>query len=419
MKTYSKGFVQKDRGYWRAVISWQEDGKQHKMRRSTKVRCYPDKRDPDGKILKSDNRGKSAAEEILRRWRDELIAAQSAAESEPVTCDATLYDYAKGYFDLLHVKESTKSGYKAALSHLLGTDAGKTKIGDLTATDLYRWEQAMYEDGLKENTVAHYHAFVAQVLKHAVAEGDIPRSPAVPMRAPRRRPKPVNALTESATTHILERIASMGTSPLAVASTIALTTGMRRAEVCALRWLDVDLDHRTIHVIHALTKGHGFSLDTPKDPAGGDATRDIEIGLGLTELLKRRKEAMREEVASLGAGWDDSLFVIGNAAGAFKNPEVLGREWSTMVQLEGWRGTQGEPLRFHDLRHAFATLAIADGMDVMVLARVLGHRDASTTLNVYATALTDAKRAGMERMDSLMLGKDRQAPRGKHFRIPA
>ena len=58
-------------------------------------------------------------------------------------------------------------------------------------------------------------------------------------------------------------------------------------------------------------------------------------------------------------------------------------------------------------------------MNVMVLAKVLGHRDATTTLNVYATALADAKRSEMERMDSIVFQNTGEAPRGKHFRMPA
>lgn len=418
MKDYSQGFVQKHHNQWRAIISWQENGKQQKMRRSTGVRCYPDKVDQDGKVVKQDNRGKGAAEDFLRKWREELIVQESSMPEAP-RCDATLYDYAKQYFDLLHIKESTRSGYRAALRHLIGTDAGNTKICDLTANDLYAWEKSMYEEGLKENTVAHYHAFVAQVLKHAVADGDLARSPAVHMRAPKRRPKPVNALTREGVAAILQRVGTMGTTSLAVATTLALATGMRRAEICALRWLDVDLGKRVIHVNHSLTKGHGFSMDTPKDPAGGDATRDVEFGQGLTELLTRRRAAMREEVELLGGEWDDTLYVIGAPDGSFKNPETLGKEWSMLVKLEGWKGTQGELVRFHDLRHAFATLAIAGGMDVMVLAKVLGHRDATTTLNVYATALADAKRNEMERMDALVFPSATATPRGKHFRVPA
>lgn len=69
-----------------AVLSWQEDGRQRRIRRSTGVRCYPDKTDADGKVVKQDNRGKGAAEDFLRKWRDELIAQEVV---EPETPAAT------------------------------------------------------------------------------------------------------------------------------------------------------------------------------------------------------------------------------------------------------------------------------------------------------------------------------------------
>ncbi|MBR3328491.1 MAG: hypothetical protein IKG22_14345 [Atopobiaceae bacterium] len=104
---------------------------QRRIHRSTGVRCYPDKTDADGKVVKQDNRGKGAAEDSLRKWFDELIAKE-VVEPETPRYDATLYDYAKEYFDLLHVKEGTRSGYRAALSHLIGTEAGNTKLYDLS-----------------------------------------------------------------------------------------------------------------------------------------------------------------------------------------------------------------------------------------------------------------------------------------------
>ena len=83
MRTYSQGFVQKDRKNWMAVLSWQEDGRQRRIRRSTGVRCYPDKTDADGKVVKQDNRSKGAAEDFLRKWRDGLIAQEVAEPETP------------------------------------------------------------------------------------------------------------------------------------------------------------------------------------------------------------------------------------------------------------------------------------------------------------------------------------------------
>jgi integrase len=111
---------------------------------------------------------------------------------------------------------------------------------------------------------------------------------------------------------------------------------------------------------------------------------------------------MEEELSGAGE-WDEGLYVAGDAVtGAFGNPEVLGREWAALTAAEGWRGTQGEHVRFHDLRHTFATPAIANKMDVMTVASILGHRDVSTTLNVYAIALEESKRKTMDAVDGIL-----------------
>lgn len=401
MRNYTNGFVRKNGNYWMAVISWQEDGQQSKTSKSTGIRCYKDRRGPDGSVTRRDNRGKAAAEEFLKNWRDELV------EEERRTCGmvestSTLYEYAKHYLDLHNARPSTKDGYRSALRRLAGTECGNTPMRELTADSFLKWENDMLEDGLNQNTIAHYHAFVAQVVKYAVAVGDVLRSPLGGMRPPRRRPKPVNSLTPEGVGEASKKLDNMGATPLAIAARLALMTGMRRGEICALRWQDVDLAKRQISVLHALSKGKGFVMDTPKDVAGKDSRRTVSIGPRLAELLMERKDAMREARGEF-CDWNESLFVAGDpVTGAFLNPQVLGREWAMLARAENWRGTQGEIVRFHDLRHTFATLAIANHVDVMTVAGLMGHRDVSTTLNVYAIALEESKRVAMDEMDAVL-----------------
>ena len=187
---------------------------------------------------------------------------------------------------------------------------------------------------------------------------------------------------------------------------LAIATGMRRGEICALRWQDIDLESSspTIHVVHALTQDKGFKLDTLKDPKGGDTTRDVPIGPKLQSWLKEHRSCQESELHQLDFAFDNSLYVVGNPLDkSFKKPEVLGREWRMLARAEGWKGSQGEPPRFHDLRHTFATLAIQDKvMDVMALSRILGHKDASMTLNIYADALEESKRNGMDAYDATL-----------------
>ena len=94
---------------------------------------------------------------------------------------------------------------------------------------------------------------------------------------------------------------------------------------------------------------------------------------------------------------------MGNAVtGAWKSPMALGQEWRAFVRVAKLVGSQGEPPRFHDLRHTFATMAISSGVDVKTVSAILGHSNAAMTLNVYADALADSKKVGMDLMGRIM-----------------
>ena len=396
-RSYSTGYVVKDYGTWRAIINWQgPDKKQHRLSKTTKVKCSP---------KKGDNRGKGAAEEFLRKWRDELVLQEQECE-EIIESSTPFQTYCQQFLNLLNIKTSTRTGYLAAMKWITESELGSLPICQITRTDIAQWEKGLIDSGLSSATAAHYHAFVSQVLKSAYEEGHIRKNPMSGLRAPKRPPKPVNSLSSEQRAEVLAKMDTIGYTSFSMGVRIALLTGMRRGEICALRWqdLDIDTDRPSIHVVHSLTKDKGFKLDTPKDPAGGDTKRIIPIGKKLKDYLVQYRDMQAELARRLDSELDGTLYVLGNPLdGSFKNPEMLGREWRMLASAEGWKGSQGEAVRFHDLRHTFATLAIKDRvMDVMTLSKILGHRDASMTLNIYADALEESKRAGMDALDATL-----------------
>ena len=417
-RIYTKGFVFKHCGRWRLGIDYREEnGKRGRLTKLTQIRCGEDVIDKStGKVLKRDNRGKAQASILLSQWHDALVLAESAAETERRQheeeerlqngcADTLFYEYAKGYLNKHHAKESTLTGYKAALRKLNGSRAANTPIGLLTAKEVLEWESELYRDGLSQTTVAKYHSFVSQVLKFATSVGDIDRHPLKGvMRAPRAVPKPVNALVEKTALDVIQVLSSMERSDLTIGALTAIRTGMRRAEICALRWSDIDFPGGTIHLTHSLTKVEGgWKLDTPKDPCGGDATRDIPLGPNLKRLLDEWGKAQKAQLDDFGVPWSDTLYVIGNPyTGKYKSPEVFGRAWTTLAKVMNWTGTQNETVTLHDLRHTFATLAVSHGMDIMCLASILGHRDPGFTLRRYAIALEETKRNSMWMMDGVL-----------------
>lgn len=410
-RAYTQGFVSKHGGKWRAVINWQgEDGKQHRLTRTTGVRCYPDKVDERTGEVTPDNRGKASAETALRRWRDELVAAEDErSRLENASCDTTFVEYAELYVMRKELSQAVRPvtirGYRSHISKIRGTEIGDSRLRDVTPKLIVAWEQDMAAEGLSSTTLSHIHVFAKQVFTCACKMGDLSTNPFERVDAPRRKAKPVNALSAQEVAKLNRALAGFGPSPLAVGARIALSTGMRQGEVCALRWSDVDLAGHTIRVTHSLTRSAGrYVLSSPKTES---SLRNVPFGEGLLAVLMERKRAMAADREEFGLEWDDSLFVIGSSVnGTWYSPQVLGHEWHALARAAGLVGTQGIPPRFHDLRHTFATLAISSSsgnLDVKTVSSILGHSNAAMTLNVYADALADSKREGMEVMDRIML----------------
>jgi len=401
-KTYGNGFVFKTKrsAHWSMAIPWtDETGRKGRATKVSSVACYPDKVNPDG-TTKQDNRGKTLAEQALRVWRDELVRNTE----EGVSTSTPLYSFTKSYIEekrrLKTVNYNTAYGYEIIAKQLLGTELGSCPITDVTPDMIRDFEAQLLEDGLSSVTVNKVHVLLKSVCKEAVRSDMLSRNPFDRVDPPKRRPKPINSLTVDGLKALNSKLAELEGEPMVVAARLALMTGMRQGEICGLRWVDVDLKGRTLRVEHALTRSKGsYKLDDPKT---AKSRRTIPFGETLAMTLADRKAKMKYDAREADAGWDDRAFVLGSVEGRWMNPSYLGRLWTSFVRFNKVRGTQGEYLRFHDLRHTFATLAIARGVDVKTVSVILGHASAAMTLDIYADALEDSKRSGMELMDSVL-----------------
>ena len=395
-RQYSKGGVTKNHGRWKAFVYYtDDDGRRHMLTWQTPVACK-----------ERGNSGRAAALEHQRLWRDGLIRQEERTEDEslpeeaPSASETPFCEYAEEFLRHHAVSEVTAKGYRSAITALRGTPAGDCPMGELTTELLVALEEDGRAAGKKGATLAKRRAFYAMVLKRAVARGDIPSNPLEGVRAPRATRKPVNSLDLEGQRAVLKRMEELGWEPMTIAVRIALLTGMRRGEICALRWQDVDLTNSILHVDHALTQtsqSGGFKMAEPKAVSSAPSRRQFPIGPETCRWLRSLKRRQR-------AGGQD--FVL-TGTGSWHSPDVLTREWRMLARSNGWRGSQGDLVVFHDLRHTFATIALNYRLiDVVTLSKILGHRNASMTLDIYATGLEDSMRRGMESYESLGAGNE-------------
>jgi len=165
--------------------------------------------------------------------------------------------------------------------------------------------------------------------------------------------------------------------------TIALTTGARSGELLALRWSDIDLSTGVIRVRKSLLKiQQGFEVGETKTSA---SRRNIDIGANSVQALREHRRRQNQEALALGPAWQRNLdLVFANRIGGFLNQtNVLRREFRPLLKKAGLP----ESIRFHDLRHIFASTALSKGMDVVRVSAMLGHSSPATTLGVYSHAM--------------------------------
>ena len=179
-------------------------------------------------------------------------------------------------------------------------------------------------------------------------------------------------------------------SPLGMAIELALTTGMRRGEVCALRWSDLG-DDGTVTASRALGNAEGdFCLKESKTQS---SRRTIPLTRHTWQALRDMRAESIRKMAAFGLSGDPFILGTQEPDSRSYNPTQIGKDFDAFCKMNGFRCT------FQDLRHTFATMMIAAGTDVRTVASHLGHTSISMTLNIYADVDPDAKKAVVSKVN--------------------
>jgi len=225
-------------------------------------------------------------------------------------------------------------------------------------------------------TVGHCHRLLRRALGHAVDWDCIQQNPAAKARPPKVADEELEIPTEAEIAavlmHLIERDRQLYTLGV-----LALATGARRGELCALAWKDFDADVGMLRVERSLetTKEEGLRIKSPKTKHG---RRAISLSPLAIETLRAHWTAQGEERLSVGLGRadrDSPIFAM--ADGSPLKPNTLSRNWLRLT------GAIGRPIGLHALRHHHASSLIAAGVDVLTVSRRLGHGTPTITLAVY------------------------------------
>ena len=372
-----KGYrVRNKNGGWRCLVSWEDGfGKRHEK----------------SFALAAGDEAAARLEAVDVYCEVRTGRRQIAAESEE-----SLFEYSARYFKgRLERHEYERSTFSTNMKHMRAWEraVGDKPISKLTAADVKRTIAGWFDDGRDATTVDKRITALKEVYNSAVSDGLCGSSPLEKVRRPKKPYKELNGVNDSLQlAGVAEAIARLPLDEYKVAFSLALYTGMRRGEICALRWADVDLRGGVLWVRQAVgTDDGGNYVKPPKS----NRPRDIAMPMQLIELLGAWEKKN-------GSGY------VVSADGAMMNPDYITHAFTAFARFNGLEGAAGRRLTLHDLRHSAATFLIAGGADVKTVQAVLGHSSAAITLDMYASADRHAKESAARLLDSIRLN----APEG-------
>ena len=285
------------------------------------------------------------------------------------------------------------SSYQACLRqyhrHIAPT-IGRLEITAITQADVHGFLSELRAAGLAGNTVKGVFRLLKAALKFAVEEGVLRRDPCRKIRLESAEWKEQRVLSRGEQGALQEAAQTSEGLP----ALLALYTGMRLGEVCALKWTDIDWERRTISVRRTAQR----VARSGRGDGRGDGHRTI-VTIGTPKTKRsRRVLPVPEFVLTLikrlmGSG--TSEFVFGSGARPAE-PRTVQRRFGRLAERLGLTG-----VHFHTLRHSFATRMLELGADVKTVSVILGHSSIQTTLDVYAHSSLEWQRSAMERLGAL------------------
>jgi len=189
---------------------------------------------------------------------------------------------------------------------------------------------------------------------------------------------------------------------------LAVYTGLRKGELLALQWSDIDFDTDIIHISKSVTTSGGRQIC--KSPKTKNSHRTVSIPHFLTERLQSLRQSQQEFQSQVGDYWQGDNWIFTQDNGKMMNystPYQALQDTITRYNKDKPLDQQLPHIPFHGLRHTSATLLIASKQDIKTVSKRLGHAQTSTTMNIYAHALQESDKKAADILESLLEGRNK------------
>ena len=351
--------------------------------------------DANGKAIYKNVLGKTQAEvkEKLKRAIEEnkgLDIVKAGQYTLGQWMDVWFENYAK-----LKVRPSSHQTYKGYINNHIKPHVGSIPLSKLTSLDLQKLYKMLLAEGridrieaknqpkgLSAKTVRNINQIISSALNLAKEQKLIYSNPAEACALPKVEHREMKTLPVEQLTSFLREAKETGVYEMYY---IELATGLRRGELLGLKWDDIDMTNGTIRVQRQVARIDGEIVEAPLKTK--NSYRIVSIGADAIEVLKEQRKKVGREI--------EYVFLSPN--GGPISPD------SVLNMLHRVLKRAGLPkIRFHDLRHTFATLALQNGVDIKTVSGMLGHFSAGFTLDTYAHVTTSAQKEAANTMGGVL-----------------
>lgn len=358
-----EGYLKHDpkRDRWRGAVAWT---------------------DSDGTPRRRAFSGKTRAE-VRHRMSD--LRAELDAGREPAGT-LTVADYLAGWLEAerARVRPSTWRYRELHVRRYIVPAIGTVKLGALSPRDVERMTAGMLDRGLAPRTAAGCRTSLRKALSDALRDGLVHRNVAALARPPRIPGREVEYLNRDELRRVLDAATDDPLGPLMI---LAATTGLRQGELLGLTWAGIDTAGATLTVRQAFARDWegGYSLAEPKTTR---SRRTIHLPDRATKALRTQQDRQDAARTDAGADWQDvGGLVFTDALGRPVKPWDVSHGFQVLLRRAKLRSVP-----FHALRHSWATLALASGVPLKVVADNLGHASITVTAQFYSGIVPELNR---------------------------
>lgn len=350
--------------------------------------------DADGKRRQVNETVRGTAKEAQRVLRERLAAIENGRY---VARDKdTLGQFMTRWLETYAATNTTlrtQEGYQGNIARYIVPAIGNVELQKLTPSHIQGMYAELLERGLSNRTVLHVHRVLSEALKHAVKWGLLTRNPADATTPPRAEQAELEMWDVPTVNLFLEALAGHRFQDF---YHLALLTGMRRSELCGLKWENVDLIRGRLSVVRTLQRIAGTGL-VEGQPKTARSRRSVALSPQAVNLLHTIRGRQMEHQLEAGPVWQNNGYVLTQVDGRPMNPIKVSQEFTGIVREAGL-----PHLTLHGLRHAHATLLLSRGIHPKVVSERLGHSNIAVTMDTYSHVIPGIQEQAALALDEIL-----------------